>query len=293
MLKCDVGDVINDCREVYYKKEAVVKIQKLLKIVVCAVFISSITSLSALRFVVTILSYNNAKWYERNLNSIFSQAFPADQFRVVYIDDCSSDGTGQLVEDYIERHGYQNRVTLVRNTERKRAMCNMYTAVHDYCADDEIVVSVDGDDWLAHSQVFKRLAQEYQNPNVWLVYAQYQNWPANTKGFSRPVPPRAYKLKSFRSVVRTTSQLRSFYAWIFKRIKREDLMWKGQFFYAACDVAYMLPIFEMVAERNRFIPEILYIYNRATPINDHKVNLEAQMECNKEIRLRPPYARLP
>ena len=42
-------------------------------------------------FVVIVPSYNNSEWVERNLRSIFEQKY--DNFRVIYIDDASTDGT--------------------------------------------------------------------------------------------------------------------------------------------------------------------------------------------------------
>ena len=41
--------------------------------------------------VVIIPSYNNVRWVEKNLMSVFEQKY--ENFRVIYIDDCSTDGT--------------------------------------------------------------------------------------------------------------------------------------------------------------------------------------------------------
>ena len=58
---------------------------------------------------VVIPSYNNAQWYKLTLDSIFSQKY--ENFRVVYIDDASPDGTGDLVEQYIHEHGLEHKCT--------------------------------------------------------------------------------------------------------------------------------------------------------------------------------------
>ena len=49
-----------------------------------------------INFVIVIPSYNNAQWYKRNLDSVFAQTYK--NFSVIYLDDCSPDGTGQLVK---------------------------------------------------------------------------------------------------------------------------------------------------------------------------------------------------
>ena len=42
-------------------------------------------------FVVVVSSFNNDAYFERNLNSIFSQDYK--NYHVIYIDDCSTDNT--------------------------------------------------------------------------------------------------------------------------------------------------------------------------------------------------------
>jgi len=46
--------------------------------------------------VVVIPSFNNARWCRRNLESVLDQAYPL--YRVIYIDDASTDGTPDLVD---------------------------------------------------------------------------------------------------------------------------------------------------------------------------------------------------
>jgi glycosyltransferase involved in cell wall biosynthesis len=52
------------------------------------------------KIVLIIPSHNNRQWYARNLASVFAQDYN-EKFRAIYIDDGSSDGTGELVQEYI------------------------------------------------------------------------------------------------------------------------------------------------------------------------------------------------
>ena len=52
--------------------------------------------------VVIIPSYKNAQWYQRNLDSVCFQNY--SNYRIIYIDDCSPDGTADLVQSYIDEH---------------------------------------------------------------------------------------------------------------------------------------------------------------------------------------------
>ena len=80
------------------------------------------------KFVVVVPGYNNRQWYARNLGSIFAQHY-AGGFRVIYIDDASSDGTGELVQEYIAERNSEPLVTLTRNPFRMGALQNLYNAI--------------------------------------------------------------------------------------------------------------------------------------------------------------------
>lgn len=239
--------------------------------------------------VVVVPSYNNAQWYEKNLESIFSQKY--DNYRVIYIDDCSQDGTYELVKEYVGVCGQENRVTVIANTTRRGALANHYKAVHQ-CADHEIVVQLDGDDWFAHNEVLARVNKAYENSNIWMTYGQYEVYPSGKKGQCKLVPYGVFKKCAYREYEWVTSALRTFYAGLFKKIKLQDLLENGDFFKAGCDLACMLPMLEMANGKVRFIDDILYIYNCKTSLNDHKKNLQLQRHCEYVIRGRDKYEPL-
>ena len=66
-------------------------------------------------FIVLIPSYKNSQWYKKNLDSIFMQKY--SNYHILYIDDCSPDGTGDLVEKYIKEKKQEHKVILIKNTE--------------------------------------------------------------------------------------------------------------------------------------------------------------------------------
>jgi glycosyltransferase involved in cell wall biosynthesis len=239
------------------------------------------------KMVVVVPSYNNSKWFERNLSSVVGQQY--SNFRMVYTDDCSPDSTGQLVEDYLAKHKHEN-VTLIRNTERKGALANLHSMIHD-CQDDEIVLTLDGDDWLAHPNVLSRVNKEYQDDNVWMTWGQYQDTNGGL-GCSRIIPAHVIQRGNYRRFRWCSSHLRTFYSWLFKRIKKEDLLHHGKFYSMAWDLAFQLPMLEMAGGRGRFIPDVLYIYNIENPIQDYKTNIDLQQGLERIIRSKPPYQRL-
>ena len=49
---------------------------------------------------------------------------------------------------------------------------------------------------------------------------------------------------------------------------------------------------EMAREHAVFIPSILYVYNRETPLNDDKLRRDEQYQLNLYIRALPPYKKV-
>jgi len=239
---------------------------------------------------VVIPSYNNRQWYQQNLGSICAQEY--NNFRAIYVDDGSSDQTGALVEQFLANHEVGNRIQLIRNPVRVGALQNLYTIIHA-CDDEEIVVIVDGDDWLAHNRVLQKINAVYSDPTCWMTYGQYVSWPDHAPGYSRQIPPHITDTNTFRGYAWCASHLRSFYAWLFKRINKEDLLSPcGMFYRMAWDQAMMFPMLEMSGHRAKFIREVLYIYNAANPLNDSKVNRALQQHLEMVIRRQKRYDRL-
>ena len=260
----------------------------------------SIIAYEELPLAVIIPSYNNAERYALTLDSVFSQKY--ENFRVVYIDDVSPDGTGDLVEQYIKEHGLEYKCTLIRNKERCRKLKNIYNAIHS-CDDREIVVQIDGDDWLAHDHVFADINKAYQTSDIWLTYGQYRNvpkeeaikWGKKEIEVSEPVPQLIIDNRQFRKYKWLYRQLRTFYAWLFKLIKLEDLLAKnvsefaGKFYPASIDQAMMYSMLEMAHYRFEFIPDIAYIRNIYSPIVTFKVEKEMQIILKQEVRAKSKY----
>lgn len=240
-------------------------------------------------FVVVIPSRNNKQWYERNLGSVFKQKY--SNYHVIYIDDDSPDGTGDYVAQYCCDCGFKDKVTLIKNEKRRGALANLYTAIH-LCDDDHIVITIDGDDWLNGDDVFERLNRIYSDRNVWMTYGSYENHPQGTRGNARQIPLGVIRHNAYRECEWTSTHLRTFYAWLFKCIKLEDLLYKGNFFSVTWDMAMLFPMLEMAGERSRFIEDILYIYNQETPFNDFKLHLILQLHCDKLIRSKEKYQLL-
>ncbi len=237
-------------------------------------------------YVIFITSYNNIKWCKENIKSALNQK--EVPYRIVFIDDHSTDGTGDMVEKIVKnwrrKHKSSLEVSIIHNKIRHGALSNWYRVIHA-CKDDEIIVSLDGDDCFAHNKILLRLEQEYTN-DCWLTYGQWIGSPSKNLGQNRPLDTSV----SVRDQPFVTSHLRTFYAGLFKQIKLTDFLDDNDRFYRmAWDVALMLPMLEMCKQRYAFIPEILYIYNCNNPISDGVVNLRLQNNLANQIKAKKSY----
>ncbi len=245
------------------------------------------------KFVIVIPSYNNKNYYIQNLSSVFSQTYK--NYRIIYIDDNSPDQTGQLVEDYLKRFNSKIQIDLIRNKERRGALCNLYNAIHS-CHPTEIIVTLDGDDWFANNNVLAILNNEYQY-NIYLTFGQYQDFSPRMKnhgnaGFANRYPIEVAKTSSFREHGFLATHLRTFYAWLFQAIKLKDLLHENKFYKMTWDQAFMFPMLEMAGTNHKFIDRILYTYNLINPLNDHKVDVSLQQKLQKIIQNKKIYSTL-
>ncbi len=274
-----------------------------------------------LPFVVVIPSYNNSEWVEANLQSIFMQKY--SNYRVIYINDSSTDETSEKVENIALKHISENDLlfnsiaftgdcsprsidtfavteknssnsqpffTLVNNEKRCGSLCNIYRAITS-CLDKEIIVLVDGDDWLFDETILNKLNEAYQSNHIWLTHGNLIEYPHGGATWCEPVPEELIATNAFRGF-KCPSHLRTFYTWLFKKINLEDLTHNGDFFAMTGDQAIMFPMIEMAGERHLFISDVLYVYNMKNPINDNKVNPQQQRDLESQIRALPPYSRL-
>jgi glycosyltransferase involved in cell wall biosynthesis len=250
-------------------------------------------------FFVFIPSYNNEKWVERNLEALFSQNYT--NWVAYYVDDCSSDKTALLVENYVKARGFQDKVTIVHNPVRKFAMANYVHAIA-HCPSHKVVVSYDGDDFFAHDKVLEKLARIYANPKVWMTYGTYVSEPELAPCVCKKLPKKVMKHRQFRKYKWVTSQLRTFYAALFSKIRLSDLKYKGksaafksykgQYVPSSCDLAMMFPMLEMASKGHiYYVKEVIYIYNRHNA-NDCVANRPLQGEMDHYVRKLKRYKPL-
>src|SRR3990167_3739578 len=263
-------------------------------------FILNLICHSRTHFSIVIPSFNNIKLVDRNLCSALAQDY--NNFEVIFIDDSSTDGTFERANQISTTIFKGSPIKLFQNKKRKGALENYFYAIHNYCRDDSVVVTLDGDDWLANNNVLKKLDDIYTSNNCWLTYGQFRYYPQNPYpeiqerdgdlGMARYYPHQVIRERSFRTYREFyATHLRTFYCWLFKKIKEEDLLDENNSFYTmSWDMAFMFPMLEMCGSRFFPIMDILYFYNCENPLNDWRVEGGAvQEKTANKIKKKPQY----
>jgi len=232
--------------------------------------------------------------------SIRSSLQKYQNYRIIYIDDASTDGTLNLVADYAKENNQYHRFTFIKNKENRGSLANYYTGTY-LCQDQEIVVHLDGDDWFKHEYVLQKLNNVYQGKNVWMTYGQNEeihfdkenNKFYTAKGHCKKTGSGPVRFNAYREIAWRYTHLKTHYAGLFKHIKLKSLFDNdGRFFVSATDSAMMFSMLELSGGKFKFIDEILYVYNALNPINHKKIRKLRQIRCKSIARAKKKYNKL-
>jgi glycosyltransferase involved in cell wall biosynthesis len=152
------------------------------------------------------------------------------------------------------------RIVITRNKRRLYPMENIVRAIRRSNAEPEdVIVILDGDDWLITDRALERIAFEHADEDCWMTYGSWISnrrrapgrWPAYPEGCD------------FRSAPWLGTAVRTWKKWLFDLIDEVDLRDRaGRYFRICEDVACMFPMLEMSTTRHaRHIEEPLMLYN--------------------------------
>lgn len=238
-------------------------------------------------FVVLMTAHNASHYVGRSLLSVSKQERVS--WRIVFVDDASTDGTAEAAQSAAASSCIEDRLTVVHNPERKFKARSVYEALRTHVQDGEVVVMLDGDDWLAAPQALAVLDAQYRDG--WDVV--WGDWVG-----SDGCQGTSYYLNPFLSVRQqpfVSSHLFSFRRALFDDVPAAE--WQddtGEWFKAGCDVAIAYSVLERTI-RARFVDEILCVYNRENPLSHDKVEggkghlvSAGQAQTSRILVSRPP-----
>jgi len=235
-------------------------------------------------------NFNTTPYIHKLINSLKSQT--VDNWHCVIMDDLSTDGSVPYIKFLIED---DDRFELVVNEKKLYQPGNYWNILQrEDIDDDDICITVDGDDFLPDNQVLKRVLLYYCNDDIWMTFGNFKYYDGLTNdrvGFvKRPEP-----FDDARKLGWCSSHLRTWKCGLFRKIKHEDLIDErtGNYFSSAGDVAIWSPMLEMCgSDRVLYTKDINYMYNIETDLNDFKLVGSEQQEITRIIANKPKYNRM-
>ncbi len=235
--------------------------------------------------IVTTL-YNAEDYVERCLGSLMGQNYR--DFVCYITDDISTDGSVEKVKAMIKG---DDRFILIENKEKLYQPGNYDQVIrgNDNVGDNEVVIEVDGDDWLPDSKTLSRISEVYSDKDVWIANGSFR--------YSNGQPGFASEqaiTDNLRSSRFTASHIRTWRAFLWRAIEQDDLKDEnGIYWKVTGDLAFMYPMLEMAGQEHyKFMDEVNYIYNEQNPLNDHKVDMTLVTDIAIKIRNMEPYKKL-
>jgi glycosyltransferase involved in cell wall biosynthesis len=234
-------------------------------------------------FYIMVPAYNAGRWIEECLESIEQQNYPKECMKVIMIDDCSEDDTW----DKMQRFPFLK----VRNKTHTGSVVRNMVAVTKLERPEleDIMMVIDGDDpGLKGNGVLSYLDSVYRE-YVWFTYGQYEPLSGTYKNFCKPILNSDIYRKNEEW---TIGQLRTWKAWLWNLVQKDDMQRDGEYFKAAGDRSFSYTMIEMAGTHVRFIQRVLYIYNDLNPLNEFRLKPEEAEETAKYIISKKEYKRL-
>lgn len=196
--------------------------------------------------VLVVYADSDALWCERTLASIFEQDY--ERYRVIFIDDGGE--TGDIAGKFILENNQTDKVLLIRNETKLGKNASLFRALEP-CLGHEIVLFLDGKDWLTSPSTLSRLNKSYQNPQVWCALGSALDYPSYESSLNEPI---------------------SCYAAIFKQMGLEALFEENGF--STHPDKFVSPLMQLASGHICKIKEPLLFANRAAPALQYPILAE-------------------
>jgi glycosyltransferase involved in cell wall biosynthesis len=225
------------------------------------------------------------------IDSLRQQSY-ADWEAYVTVDGCKD----RTYENAVHSCGADRRLRITRNPQRMFSLWNLIQAIRSSnAAPEDVIVSLDGDDWLARTDALEIIAGVYSQHYCWVTYGSWISnvtdencrprgmWPAYPDGTS-----------DFRKIRWLATAIRTWKKWLWDRVEDRDLRDPtGAYYRVSEDQAVMLPLLEMSStDKARHIPEALMVYNQQNPYAAGLTMAEEMLRNAIHLERQRPYKRL-
>ena len=119
------------------------------------------------RMIVFTAGWNSERWVKKNVLSVKKQQY--SNFVHVVVDDATTDKTSKILQQL-----QHDKLYVHRNNKNQKWIKNSLDYLPRYIEDEEdIIVVLDLDDWLADAKVLKKLNNIYTRQKCWMTYGSF------------------------------------------------------------------------------------------------------------------------
>jgi len=182
-----------------------------------------------------------------------------DNWHMTILDDVSTDNTVEVIEQFIIKHGIEDKVTIKRRQEKYGEVRNTIVECKLY-DENSIVVRLDAGDWLTDLGCLNYLNMIYNQYDPAVVWTAHR-WSYTDTNISSNIDLNVSVYKQpWKS-----SHLKTFRARELAGINPKNFLDDNEdFIMIACDQAVFLPMMERARRKKKpliFFPRVMYHYD--------------------------------
>jgi glycosyltransferase involved in cell wall biosynthesis len=238
---------------------------------------------------IIIPSYNNTDWVEYNIASVLNQTYT--NYEVLYIDDASQDDTFDKVNEVV---GSLSNWQLKRNETNQGATANYFEHLDKFVEDSDIVIHLDGDDWLYDENVLEQLNTFYNEKDCWMTYGGFVCWdgtedPKIPYPQSTPYTEFIHKHKLYRRDEWRASHMRTYRGSLLKALPKDALksLEDKQYYWHASDLAFQFAYMEMCPkDKIQVVDFYTTVYNQSNQNSERTREREHTDNSRYEVEVR-------
>ncbi|PPD38108.1 MAG: hypothetical protein CTY16_20695 [Methylobacter sp.] len=241
------------------------------------------------RIMVVTIFNNPGDALNTNVQQLLAQNYP--DTKTLFINDASTDESPRYLPQA------NGQITLIHHAARQGYAASLHEAITGHCDADDIVVIVNGEDWLAGADALSQVNAFYQQQDCWVMYGQF-NYSTGQKGDSQPFAS-VQELQQHRQQPRV-SRLNSFRAGLYQSIAMVDPSYeclkneKGQWLTAAPETAMMVTLMELAGfDRIRYLDAVLGTCTKNIRHPDNWLQANLMKNNLKTIAAKRPFIPLP
>lgn len=231
------------------------------------------------RIVIISPFYNAEKYIENHIRSVAQQNY--NNYLHILINDASTDNSRQIAEKTIKELFSENPYYYVMNNNENNvgAIANQLSVIEEYVCDDDIVIFLDGDDWLVNNNSIFHYYNDLYNSGYDFTYGSMWSLADNIPLIAQDYPNNVKQNKTFRNHKFNWgipyTHLRTVLGKLTKDLNKDSYKVDGKWMKAGADNPLFYELIER-ASKPLAVKEIMVNYNDVNPLNDYKINGEEQ-----------------